>query len=139
MGIFSKITDELSTQENFSRDWYAYATNQIGHTAIGFVFASLVSYLTFLYLGEFAPKECIWLFSAMIYGAWETLNGKPSWDSLEDWIFFAIYGAGSATMLFSEVSAGSPMVVTQIVYVPKFTAIIAAHLSVGVVARIVKK
>lgn len=136
MNILKTILSDLSTPDNFSRNWYGYATNQISHTALGFIAASMVAFVWFCFLGEFAPKEYSWALTASVYAAWELR--KPSWDSLEDFIFFAIYGAGSATMLFSEVSPGSPQVTTEIGYIPKFTAIIATHLMVGIVARIIK-
>ena len=132
-----RIFSELATPSNFSRDWYGYATNQISHTALGFIAASLVAVVLFCFLGEFAPKEFSLALTALAYGAWELR--KPSWDALEDFIFFAMYGAGSATMLFNEITPGSPIVETNALYIPKFTAIITVHLIVGILARAYKK
>ena len=137
MSILKTILSDLSTPDNFSRNWYGYATNQISHAALGFLLTALVSYLWFCFWGEFAPREYAWAFVAAAYAAWELR--KPSWDGLEDFIFFAVYGAGSATMLFSEVTPGSPEVITEVTYIPKVLAIITMHLSVGIVARVIKK
>lgn len=137
MSFVKKVIKDLSTPDNFSYNWYGYATNQISHATLGFLALSIVSFILFIILGEFAQKEVTWLIVAVLYVLWEIRS--PSWDGLEDFIFFVVYGAGSASLLFNEVNPGSPVVETSIDYVPKIVLIIATHLFVGIVARVIRK
>lgn len=132
--IFAALRRELSISENFRNDWYGWATNQMAHILLGFIFAGVVSFCLFSVIGEFAHKEATWAIVALPYLVFETR--KPSFDAIEDWIFVCIYGAGAAIMLFDETVPGSPLITTNIKHAPIFGGIVAAHLLVGIAARI---
>ena len=128
----------LLKSDNFRLDWYGYATNQLSHALLGFLASCIVSYLSFIILGQFWLKEFIWLTAASIYTLIEVVQKQTGniWDCVEDFIFFAIYGAGSGYLLFDEVTPGSPEIVTNILYTLKVVAIIGSHLLVGISLRL---
>lgn len=128
----------LLQSDNFRNDWYGYSTNQLSHALLGFLASCIVSYISYLYLGEFWSKELIWCTTATIYICFEALQKQSNniWDCVEDFIFFAVYGAGSGYLLFDEVSPGSPEVKTNILYTLKVVGIIGSHLLVGISLRL---
>lgn len=132
------MTNPLQS-DNFRRDWYGYATNQLSHTLLGFLTSCLVSYISFLILGEFWVKEYILITSATIYLFVELAQKQDNiWDCIEDFTFFVVYGVGSGYLLFNEVSVGSPEVRTNILYILNVVSIISAHLSIGILIRILQ-
>ena len=138
MNLLKSIFSELGTSDNYHTNWYGYATNQLSHTLLGFITSCIVSYTTFLILGEFWVKEYIWGTAAILYLFVELIQRQTRniWDCVEDFIFFAIYGAGSGYLLFDEVTPGSPEIVTNILYTLKVVAIIGSHLLVGISLRL---
>lgn len=137
MNLLKSIFSELGTSDNYHTNWYSYATNQLSHTLLGFITSCIVSYTTFLILGEFWVKEYIWGTAALLYIFVELIQRQTRniWDAVEDFIFFAVYGAGVGYLLFNEVSPGSPEVKSNILYTIKVVSIIGGHLSVGILMR----
>jgi len=140
MLLIKRVFQELKRTEDFSSDWYGYATNQLSHFVLGFTMACVFSAMHFWLLGDFADKAALWFTIAFIYGMWEL--GVQRWrgfDSVEDWVFYSVYGAGSAILFFNETTPGSPILTTSIEYVMPFVAILFGHLVVGILVRIYQK
>lgn len=97
--------------ENFHKQPYAYATNQISHAlwvgkllllwAPCFVFYKIV--------GEYPHKADIFIFAASVYSAIEYAQGWHGFDTVEDWVFSVGFGVGGPLYVYSEVQPGSPL------------------------------
>lgn len=137
--VYQEFISSLLQADSFRNNWYSYATNQLSHTLLGFLTSCLVSYVSFLILDEFWVKEYILITSAAIYLLVELIQKQDNiWDCIEDFTFFVVYGAGSGYLLFDEVSVGSPEVRTNILYTLNVVSIISAHLSIGILIRILQ-
>lgn len=80
------------------------------------------------------------MFVAVTYMAFELGTQKwRKWDTIEDWMFFALYGGGVPVVVFTEVNVGSPQLYTSIEWVLPTTGVIVAHLLTGVAVRIVNE
>ena len=140
MDLIRKVIAELRKPEDFGGDWYGYATNQLSHFVLGFTTACVFSAGHFWAFGEFMEKGALWFVIAFIYAIWEI--GVQPWrgfDSVEDWLFYAAYGAGAAIILFTEISPGQPELMTSMEYVLPVAAIVYGHLAAGIIARICVK
>lgn len=124
--------------DDFRFDGYGFTTNQFGHAAgVGFIglvyFVTLIWYIIF---DEFPPKEYIALFGGIAYFAFELYTqGWKSWDTIEDWWFVNVYGIWASLASFSELEAGSPVVVTNLYAPLPFIGLLAAHLLAGSYVR----
>lgn len=140
MNTLKKILEELRTTQDFDGDWYGYATNQLSHFVLGFAMACVFSAMHFWTFGEFAEKGALWFTIAFLYAIWEL--GVQRWrgiDTIEDWVFYSVYGAGSAILFFNETTPGSPILTTSMEYVMPFVAILFGHLGIGILVRIYQK
>lgn len=122
-------------QEDFEHDWYGWLTNQISHMSAGIFAALIVSAAWFQIIGEFPLKIFAVPLIAGIYIALEIYRGWFGWDSIEDTIFFAVYGTGGAFLVFSEVTPGSPYLLVSVANVLPVLLIASGHLLAGVVRR----
>lgn len=107
---------------------------------IGVSTACAFSAFHFWAFSEFAQKGALWFTIAVIYAIWEL--GVQKWrgvDSVEDWIFYSVYGAGSAILFFNEIEPGSPMLVTSMEYVLPFILLFYGHIAAGILARVCAK
>ena len=140
MNILTDIWTELNTPDNYANNWYGYATNQVTHLAMGFAAACLLSNFYFYVFGEFAEKGALWFVLALIYAVYElSAQGWNGKDTIEDWFFFSVYGAGVPIMIFSETEIGSPIVSVNTQMVVPVLGVVIAHLIGGVAARIYLK
>lgn len=140
MDLLRRMLREIRVPEDFDEDWYGYATNQLSHFVLGFTTACVFSGMHFWFLGEFAEKGALWFTIAFIYAIWEV--GVQKWrgpDSVEDWMFFSVYGAGFAILFFNETSPGSPELTTNMAYVFPAITILYGHLTLGIAARVYQK
>lgn len=85
----------LFKPDNFARNWIGYVGNQSGHLLTG---ATSYVYLHVAYLWKFETLAYRWHVTAIClvgYLIWEAvINEWAGWDSVEDTVFFAGYGAG---------------------------------------------
>ena len=140
MNILTTIWKELNTPDGYPADWYGYATNQVTHLAMGFAAACLLSNFHFYIFDEFARKGALWFAIALMYAVYElSAQGWNGKDTVEDWVFFSVYGAGVPIVIFTELEVGSPMLSINSQLVVPVIAVIVAHLLGGVVARIYLK
>lgn len=131
------IISELKRPDDFGKDWYGYATNQLAHFVLGFSTACALSFAHLYVFGEFSDKVALWALIALLYAGWELIIQKSSrCDAIEDWTFYAVYGAGGAIFLFNEVEPGKPDLITSMEYIPPFMVVFYGHLITGVVVRI---
>jgi hypothetical protein len=140
MLILSTIWNELKTPDGYPVDWYGYATNQVTHLAMGFAFVCILSGLHFAMFGEFAQKGALWFTAAMVYAVYELSsqgwNGK---DTVEDWVFFSIYGAVPPIAMFSEIEVGNPELLVNSQIAAPVIGVVVAHLIGGILARVYLK
>lgn len=138
--VLKRMIAELSKAEAYENDWYGYATNQLSHFAIGVATAALLSQLYFAVFGEFVEKGALWFVVAFGYMIFEiTRQGWNGRDTLEDWIFFAVYGAGLPIFLFHEVEPGSPVLMINSQLIVPLFAVVFAHLFGGIVSRMMHR
>lgn len=122
-------------QDDFADDWYGWLTNQVSHIGLGLLLAVGVSGITLLTLGEFPDKRLAWLACALLYLGLELLRGWSGWDTVEDWLFVACYGAGGAFILFTEVEPGLAVLFVDFGGLPWVLALPAIHLAFGAYLR----
>ena len=122
-------------QDDFSKDWYGYLTNQVSHVGLGLFMATFVAIGFFVVAGEMPGKWAAWVVCFATYMAMELVRGWNGWDSVEDTIFTAGYGAGGAFLLFSEVTPGDPVLSVDIVPAGVLAAVMVLHLILGVARR----
>lgn len=134
--VTRKILIDLSSPSNFRKDWYGWSTNQLAHITLGVILAALLSFANFMTIGEFAYKGVLF---AIVAAAFAIQQGKQwkdrPWDTVEDFVFVVVYGAGTVIVMFDEVSAGSPFIQTNILNIAPICAIVSTHLFVGSVIR----
>lgn len=126
----------LFTPDDFKNEWYGWATNQWSHVVLGQVLFGWIMYASLLF-GEFAPRLDVLLIVAGIYAAWElfTSNRSKIWDSIEDFIFVVIYGAGWMAAVFTEVAPGLSGVYSDALSAIPLFGLFAFHTTVGVLLR----
>lgn len=122
-------------QDDQADDWYAWLVNQTSHVALGILYSLIVSVAFFAVAGEFPEKEYAWLAIFAFVLATEFVRGWAAWDSSEDVIFTAIYGAGGAFLVFREVAPGSPVLLVSAPDVLPVLCMAGFHLFCGVYLR----
>ena len=135
--LVRRIWRELTTPSDFARDWYGWATNQMGHFVLGAVFACAGTILWYWLAGEFPRREWLFVFIGAGYLAFELCFQKwQGWDTVEDWLFVVAYGAGAAISSVTEREAGSLTADIDVRGVAWAMALAAGHLAVGVGLRL---
>lgn len=105
--IIGKVWAELTVSDSFPDDWYKWASNQGTHFTLGVAAACLGTVLWVHVAGEFPDKLWLFVSIAAIYAAFElAFQGWKGWDTVEDWIFVSVYGAGNAVLVFTEIQPG---------------------------------
>jgi hypothetical protein len=85
---------QIMTPDNFRTDAYGWLTNQISHMMLGLFAVILYCSLGAHIAGAFPDKWVIWTSVAVSYALIEIIQRGPFWDSVEDFIFVAVYGSG---------------------------------------------
>jgi hypothetical protein len=124
--------------DNFRNDPYGWLTNQCGHVLLGIVGYIAVVFGLLWHLGEFPERELAWAIVLIAYLAWEFAiqRGNNLWDSLEDTIFVAAYGAGTLALAFREVDPIGHKVQACFYDILPMIAFLAFHLFAGVIFRL---
>ena len=118
----------------------AWLANQAGHLALGVWVAIVLCGVWAFVFGEFPRREGIWVILAVGYMWYELATQSwRRWDTIEDWFFVAVYGAGGALYCFHEVQIGSDRI-TASLYDILFASIPpVVHLLVGAALRAKKR
>lgn len=97
--------------DNFEKDPYGYATNQISHALwVGkLLLLWLPCFVFYKVFGEYPHKEHIFIFAACVYSAIEYAQGWNGFDTIEDFVFSVVFGVGGPLYVYSEVEPGSPL------------------------------
>lgn len=127
----------LMTPDNFSRDPYGWLTNQISHLTLGFAAVVLYCSLGAHIAGVFPDKWVIWTSIAVSYALIEVIQRGPFWDSVEDFIFVVIYGAG-LTLWVMEWTGGGRFA-GDIADLAPWVYYVLFHLVAGSVVRLARK
>lgn len=126
----------IFTQDSFRDDWYGYLTNQVSHVALGTIFTWAATVFALAVAGEFPYKAHLFLVLSGLYLFYEILyQGWAKWDTIEDWIFFSLYGVGGTVLTFDEFDKGSSLATFDISAPTLIFPIIGAHLLVGIFIR----
>lgn len=134
--VVKKIIIELKKPDDFSKNWYAWATNQIGHFVIGLMLAAIFTAIGYWLFGEIPYKLPLWLSIAITYALWESMQGWNGRDTIEDWLFVALYGAGGAIYVFTEKTLGDSMVTADLFRMLIPLGAVIGHIAAGVYCRI---
>ena len=126
----------MFTPDDFKDDWYGYLTNQISHVGLGLFLVWFVCAVSFLALGELPYKLALFFSISVLYFLYEmTFQGWRRFDTIEDTMFVAGYGAGGTVLAFSEFLVGTSLVAFD-VYAPAYVILtMAIHLLVGCSVR----
>lgn len=125
--------------DSFSKDWYGFLTNQISHVALGTILTWAVTVFCLVSIGEFPYKEHVFISLAVMYFLYEIIfQGWYGWDTIEDWIFFSVYGAGGTVMTFHEYDVGSGLATFDITAPSFIFPIMGVHLLLGCLIRWVR-
>lgn len=126
----------LGSASSFSKDWYGYLTNQFSHVGVGIFAAWLVCLAAFLISGDLPYRWQVFVGIAVVYGVKElivdTWKGR---DTIEDFLFVVVYGAGGTLNSFRQIDAFSSNVVFNIFDALPFLAVCITHLFLGVALR----
>lgn len=125
----------LFPQDDFAGNWYGWLTNQISHIGLGVLLTIISCGVYFHLAGEFPVKWQAWALISALYLWSEVARGWAGWDSVEDSVFVCLYGSGGAFLAFSEVTRGSPVLVTDLTACIMLASIMAVHLAVGTYTR----
>ena len=131
------VTENAMQSDNFREDWYGFATNQISHLALGVLFAWLIALFYHSIVGEYPRKLEMIAVLAAGYMAFELFSqGWNGFDTIEDWTFFSVWGAGGATAAFSEVEIGSIILSLNPAAPIPFAIAATIHLALGSLQRL---
>ena len=131
------VWQELSTPQRFEDDWYAWATNQIGHVGLGMFGVWIMCMLFFVVLGEFPYRATVFLFFSAVYVYFELRKQRWSgWDTIEDVLFVCVYGAGGTLYSFTEFEVHSSQVVLDVFAPLPFLLASVLHLCAGITYRL---
>lgn len=126
----------LMTPDNFKRDWIGWAGNQGFHLIMG---ASAYLALHVAYLETFGTLAYRWPVAAIClsgYLIWEgAINKWAGWDSVEDTVFFAFYGAGIPAWCLPAIDGDSIELLYSLREVARAAALVWFHFVVGVLIR----
>ena len=132
------MTNILSA-DSFTNDWYGWLTNQVSHIALGILFAIIISMGSFLIIGELPHRHDVMYLTAFVYAAFEVVGqGWRGFDTLEDFAFVVLYGAGGGLASSAEIIPGEPLIVLDLMTMLSFIIVACCHLLFGVVFRLLK-
>lgn len=123
----------LFSPDSFQDDWYGYLTNQVSHISLGVFLTWVLCFISFLVVGELPYKIEIFSFLAVLYFLYELLfQGWHGLDTIEDWVFFSLYGVLGTVVTFTEVAS----VITLNLIAPTIIfPVLILHLFVGCLLR----
>jgi hypothetical protein len=99
------VWQELTTPDDFSDDWFKWSAGQAGHFVQGLMVALFITVLHDHFYGEAPYKYQIFIVAGASYLLFElTFHGWQKWDTIEDWVFFSLYGAGGGILSVSEIA-----------------------------------
>ncbi len=137
MRVIPRIWRDLTTPEDFRDDWYGWVTNKISHIALGFMLAAVPSAIWLSGNGEFPQKAWLWPLIALAVAAFQIgAQGWNGWDTIEDWTFIAVFGAGQTVAVFTQFYPQDGILTVSIWHGLPFWAIITAWLVAGAWQRI---
>lgn len=134
-GLFGHLTKSKAFPPNgYKFDWYKFVTNQISHGGVAVFLVALTMSWFFLSFGEFASYLITWLCLALGYATFEVLQKGNWWDCVEDFMFFAVYGAGG--VCYSCTWSGDRYFTGSITALMMFWLAGLLHLALGAIWRV---
>jgi hypothetical protein len=127
---------QLFTPDDFKDDWYGYLTNQVSHVGLGIFLVWFVCALSYSMFGELPMKWAIFFSISILYFLFEmTFQGWRRFDTIEDTIYVAVYGAGGTVLSFTEFVGGKTLVVFDVFAPILVISTFISHLIIGCVVR----
>lgn len=127
----------LFEPDDFRRDWYGFLTNQMSHTLLGIFIVWIMTVIGYLILGELPYRNMLFALTLVGYILYEIVfQGWRGWDTIEDTLFVAVYGAGGTLIAFTEYQYGSASVIFDIYAALPMLTLVSIHLVLGVLYRI---
>ena len=127
---------QIMTPDNFPKDPYAWLTNQISHLTLGFAAVVLYCSLGAHIAGVFPDKWVIFTSIAISYALIEVIQRGQFWDSVEDFLFVVVYGAGLTLWVMDWTGGGG--FAGNVADLSPWIYYIIFHLVVGSVVRLAK-
>lgn len=136
IGVAAVMPSHIFTPDDFKSDWYGYATNQIGHAMlIGGVGTFLLALSYWTLFGVYPYRIHLFLAIVVAYSLYECCKqGWHGWDSVEDIIFTAVYGAGGSLWCFRADANEQELIFDPHAALVPFSAM-AIHLGFGIASR----
>lgn len=136
MRFLSDVAIGFVTGERFDRDWYGYLTNQISHVGLGIFGTWIVCLIAFVISGDLPYRWQVFVGIAAVYAAKElVLDRWQGLDTIEDFLFVVVYGAGGTLVSFRQMNALSSDVVFNMFSALPFLGACAIHLLAGAFVR----
>lgn len=96
----------------------------------------VVTILNFSVFGEFPHKHHIFISGLSGYVIYEIVDQELNgWDTVEDIVFFGIYGVGGTLITASEITPGNPIAVVDVMALGAVFLVGFCHLSFGSLLR----
>lgn len=135
--MLREIFKILTTPNDYGKDWYGFATNQIAHASIGIFLTWLVCVASWWISGDLPDRIDVFLGIAFVYAAKEIfLDRWQGRDTVEDFVFVVAYGAGGTLLAFQQIEPRSDIVTLKITEALPVLAVFSLHLFVGIVERV---
>ncbi|WP_158963890.1 hypothetical protein [Chachezhania sediminis] len=127
----------LGRASRFSGDAYGYAGNVAAHVLIGIGSVLMAAQAAQWMIGEYPYRWRIWIGIAVLYAAKEIIIDRwNGFDTVEDFAFVAIYGAGGTCMSFRAMPPGYTDIRFDPAIAQMFFVVFAWHLAIGIVKRL---
>lgn len=130
------VISEFATPEKFGDDWKGFIHNQFGHTGIGIFAVWIACLISFTIMGDLPSRFDIFLGIAFLYSTKELVADKwNGFDTVEDFLFVVVYGAGGTLAAFKQMEQNSADVVFNIHSAVPFLTACFIHLFAGAFYR----
>ena len=124
----------------FYGDPEGWVANQTGHMRAGLAWVFWACFGYFIIFEEFPVRWHIFIAIGITYLGFELIKqGWKGWDTIEDWWFVVLYGAGAPLAVFREFELGSGMFYGQIWEIVPFAIVSVLHLTLGIGVRWLQK
>ena len=120
----------------FRLDWLGYINEQLYRTLLGLFIVWIIAVVAYEAVGEMPNRAVIFSTCLIACGTYEYFRfGWRGWDTIEDMIFFVVYGVGGTMITFTGYQAGSDSAVFDMaIALPMLTGFFV-HLSIGAAYR----
>lgn len=132
MGFVSDVILSLGRGDGFPRDWYGYLTNQVSHVGLGIFAAWAACLVAFVISSDLPYRWQVFAGISAVYAAKELIIDRwQGADTVEDFLFVVVYGAGGTLASFRQIDDFSSDVAFNIYSTVPFLVACGLHLAGG--------